>query len=139
MQTTIRVDGSEVVSTTNRLLLATDRLEPKIIRPAIAEGMEYARTYPPTIPGQTYVRTGRYFRSFRITQSGRAFTISSNAVHNNRKYSRYVGGYADGSGQASIHAGRWVLLRTAVQWAMSQIVRLADEAFNRAATGSFGL
>lgn len=139
MQTTIRVDGSEVISTTNRLLLATDQLEPNIIRPAIADGMEYARAYPPEIPGQKYQRTGTYFRSFRITQSGRAFTISSRAIQNRRNYSRYVGGYADGSGQASIHTGRWVLLRTAVQWAMSQIVRLAGEAFNRAATGSFGL
>lgn len=139
MQTTIRLDGSEVVSTTNRLLMATNELEPKVIRPAIIAGMEYARAYPPELPGQKYQRTGTYFRSFRVTQSGRAFTISSRAVQNHRNYSRYVGGYADGSGQAAIHTGRWVLLRTAVQWAMGQIVRLAGEHFNRAATGHFGL
>lgn len=139
MQSTVRVDGSEVVSTTNRLLLAVETLEPKIVRPAVEAGMEYARKYPPLIPGQRYVRTGTYFRSFRITQSGRAFTIASNAVRNGRKYSRYVGGYADGSGQATIHAGRWVLLRTAIQWVMSEVAQLARDAFNRAATGHFGL
>lgn len=139
MQLSVRLDGSEVISAAGRLLTAVDNLEPKVVRPAMNDAMEYARKYPPTIPGQTYRRTGTYFRSFKVTQSGRAFTIATDARQRGRRYSRFVGGMADGSGQAAIHSGRWVLVRTAVQWAMSQIVRLAEESFNRAATGHFGL
>lgn len=52
--------------------------------------------------GQTYVRTGAYGRLTYVEQDGAAFRLVSEAAH-----SEFVGGDADGEGQAWMHVGRW--------------------------------
>jgi len=56
---------------------------------------------PPT--GSTYIRTGDYGSSFYLVQNeGVSYTLHADSDH-----ARYVGGMADGTGQAAIHIGRW--------------------------------
>lgn len=137
----IQLTGDGVIKTKlTRLGLAVEDLKLKDFKREMIAAKDEARIYPSELPGQKYVRTGTYNRSFRFTGSNGSYTISSDAVQKGRHYTPYVGGYADGVGQAEIHAGRWTLIRTAVERAMDRVKRLADEAFNRIInSGGMGL
>lgn len=139
VQFSMRVDGSELKSVLGAIQLASDEITGPVVRDAMNQGMEYTRTYPPELPNQRYRRTGRYFRSFKVIGSGRKFTITTDAVRNGVHYSPFVGGRADGTGQAAIHADRWTRVRTAMLWVASLVAERARDLFNRAATGHFGL
>lgn len=96
---------------------------------ALEEARDVARTYPPELPNQRYRRTGRYYASFKITDDagkgmrGARYILSSNAYQKGRYYTRYVGGLADGTGQAKIHQGRWAIIRDVVLEQLQKLVQ----------------
>lgn len=123
VQITSRFDGEKV----KRSLHTVGAAIPKLTRRRLAAGMKRAQkritTYPPELPRQVYVRTGNYGRSWAVVQNGMSFTLQGRAIgKGGRDYTRYVGGYADGSGQAEIHAGRWMLAATAVDQELATMV-----------------
>lgn len=67
-------------------------------------------------PRGDYVRTGELGESVRIVTEGPSVRIEVGADH-----ARVVVGGADGTGQAQMHAGRWLLLRTAVDSEMDAL------------------
>lgn len=126
---TVEIDDGALRSVVGRMALAVERFPRREMRRYIEQARDQARTYPPELPGQRYRRTGTYFRSFRVTSVGRGYRLASNAVQRGRRYTRYVGGLADGSGQARIHVGRWLRIRDAVERAQQAIVQRAREMF----------
>lgn len=128
----ITFTGDGVIKTKlNRLTLATEKLKTVDVRRELIAAKDEARIYPSELPGQKYVRTGTYNRSFRFAGSAGKYQIKSDAVQKGRHYTPFVGGYADGTGQAQIHAGRWTLIKDAVERAMDRVRRMAEEEFNR--------
>lgn len=116
---------------------------PGVLKADVKEAMEWAKWYasggypsggyngynvaPP--PNSGYQRTGIYGRSFRVVDNGyRSYTLTSNAVQDGRSYTPFVGGYADGSGQAGIHVGRWPKIKDAVTMAAGQLLKQAEES-----------
>ena len=74
-----------------------------------------ATPYPPELPNQRYVRTGRLGRSWQHNRLGQSHLVIRNAASDKgRIYSRYVVGWDTGKGQARIHQGRWWLSRTEI-------------------------
>lgn len=88
---------------------------------AIQRAKKKVTTYPPELPDQQYVRTGRYGRGWKIRRqpgAGRkipGYSLIGRAEQRGRRYERYVGGDAYGQRQAQIHADRWVLVRDAIE------------------------
>lgn len=71
-----------------------------------------SRPYAARLPNQRYVRRGRFGRGWesgRVSQS--KYYIDNTAAAKGRFYARYVVGDSIGSGQASIHRGRWWVFR----------------------------
>lgn len=126
---TVKVDAGEVRSVIDRATLAMERLPQRVIRREIEQARDEARDYPPPLPWQRYRRTGTYYRSFRIELVRRGYRLSSDARQRGRRYTKYVGGLADGSAQASIHRGRWTLIYHAVLAAQQRIVERSREYF----------
>lgn len=126
-QITVRIDDGELRSLVGRAMLAIEQFPRREMRRYIEQARDAARVYPPELPGQRYRRTGTYRRSFRVEPVGRGYRLYSDAVQRGRRYTRYVGGAADGSGQARIHAGRWTLIRDAVESAQRAIIERARE------------
>ena len=71
--------------------------------------------YPPRLPNQRYIRTGRLGRSFGSRQSGRSVF----EVYNNTPYSRWVIWLG---WQAPIHAGRWWTFQKRAQSHVKRLV-----------------
>lgn len=137
--TTVKIDvvGDDVVKTKlKKVALAVDDISKTDIKRELIAAKDEARIYPSEIPGQKYIRTGTYNRSFRFTGSGGTYTIKSDAVLKGRHYTQYVGGLPDGTGQAKIHAGRWTLIKDAIDRALERIKAEAEERFNKILTGS---
>jgi hypothetical protein len=102
----------------------------KVASGGYSGGTSYA--VPPP-PNSTYRRTGTYGRSFVASLDGTLRTglrakLVSNATRRGRGYTRYVGGMADGTGQAGIHAKRWPLIRETVQDGIKEINRDINSA-----------
>lgn len=137
-QITVKVDGGEVlISKMKQTTLAVEELPKKEIRQEMQAAMEAARTYPPEFSGQRYVRTGTYGRSFKLDPVSSGYAIKSDAAQKGRRYTVYVGGRADGTGQVGPqptwpgHAGRWKLILEAVQEAAERIRVRAEEKFRQ--------
>lgn len=128
-QVTVKVDASQVEALGYKAMLAVERLPQKIIKAEITEAVEQVRTYPPPPAGSTYRRTGTYFRSFKIESVGRGYRMSSDARQKGRRYTTYVGGLQDGSGQARVHNGRWMKIREGMLYALNAIIERGDEYF----------
>lgn len=77
--------------------------------------------------GSSYTRTGRYGKSFYVQQtSDKGYKLTSDAVDKyGRHYTPFVGGYANGTGQAAIHArrGGWMLIKDAVDKWVKILIR----------------
>lgn len=128
-QVTVKVDASQVEALTYKATLAVERLPQKVIKAEIQAAVDLVRTYPPPPVGSTYRRTGTYFRSFKIESIGRGYRMSSDARQKGRRYTKYVGGLQDGSGQAAVHNGRWMKIREAMMYALNAIIERGDEYF----------
>lgn len=138
-QVSLKVSGGEViVSRLRELTLAIDKLPKKEIKEEMEAAMEAARLYPPELPNQKYIRTGTYYRSFKLRPNGTGYTLSSDAVQKGRHYTPYVGGAADGTGQAIIHVGRWFRIKDAVSAAAERIRQRAEEKFRKILEGGPG-
>lgn len=126
-QITVKVDDSQVRTTIDRAVLAVQTVPKKLIKAEMQKALDESRKYPAELPGQRYVRTGTYYRSFKLEpMQGQAYRLSSSA-----KYAKYVGGDAQGGSQAWFHVGRWPMIYDRVQDAMQRIVALAEEEFRR--------
>lgn len=123
VQITARFDGENVKRSTRNIGAGIPGLTQKAIERALKRAKTAVTKYPPELPNQRYRRTGRYGRAWGVSQLGMSYTLTGAAIdHNGRDYTRYVGGYADGSGQAAIHAGRWVLGAEAVDNELAPMV-----------------
>jgi hypothetical protein len=125
IQTKITVKDGAVRLGLQRFGDALKKVTKKEMLSAVTEAKQRVSHYPPERPNQKYIRTGAYGRSWNITtdKGAKSYTLKSSGV----KYARYVGGYADGTGQAMVHAGRWALLQAAMQRAAKRfVVRMKD-------------
>ena len=73
--------------------------------------------YPPRLPFQRYVRTGRLANSWRVVGSGKnGASIQNNATGPaGQVYPVYVIGDAQGKSQAGIHKNRWWIARNVIE------------------------
>lgn len=112
VQITINVKNAQLVAKG----LANIRAEiPKIseltIKKAADASVKIMKVYPPPPANTRYTRTFKLRDSFKVTRATNGYTIKADPVQKGKHYGRYVIGYADGTGQARIHTGRWKLLR----------------------------
>ena len=80
------------------------------------------RDYPEKRPGQTYRRTFRFKRSWKIRRLGdTGWRISNTARFRGRAYPQFVMGDAQGRGQAWMHKRRWPVFRDEVEREFSKV------------------
>ncbi len=80
----------------------------------------------PERSGQSYQRTGSYGKGFDLIEEGMTFRLRTGAYDaKGRDHAEYVGGRADGSGQAWMHAGRWpVIAKVIEKWVRGMLAGL---------------
>lgn len=129
-QVTAKITGvGNIQQSLNTIGRAAPRITSRRIGEAMTRAMKRAvpwdggASYAVPTSGD-YQRTGTLGRETNVVQNGEAYTIQSNAYQHGHAYSKYVIGDASGAGQASIHAGRWVLLAQAVE---DELIPLTDE------------
>lgn len=91
-----------------------------------------SQKYPPELPNQRYVRTGRFGRGWtsgRIAQN--RHYIDNTASARGRLYARYVVGNSEGGGQARIHQGRWRVFRKDLDARLPKLVKELDDEIKR--------
>ena len=118
MQLTVKLEAGRVYKGLNKIADAIPDVGFRVVWRMMKAAMERAKTYPPELPNQRYIRTGTYGRSFKIAKLGNGVIgarIESDAVQRGRHYTVYVGGNAMGRGQARIHNGRWAVIADVVQ------------------------
>lgn len=102
-QITLKITGLNNVQRSTRVI---GQAIPKLTQRSIVKALERARIraakYPPKRPGQRYKRTGRYGRDNQVIETEMGGRLEFNAP-----YTTYVGGNAEGQGQAWMHEGRW--------------------------------
>jgi hypothetical protein len=132
LQVTVR--DYEVRTLNQRLRLSIQKLPNGVMRPILdiarkeaSGGYSGGNSYAVGETGGGYVRTGNYGSSTTLEYlGGQSYRIEQGA-----SYSRYVGGYADGSGQARVHVGRWPLLRDVMEKAVEAILEAIEAEFQR--------
>jgi len=80
--------------------------------------------YPPMMPMQKYVRTGRFANSWGVdkVRSG-WYVVRNSATHRGVPYARYVTGDGMGRGQAWMHVGRWWKSKNVMEKHTPELVR----------------
>lgn len=121
---------------------------PAISRKRIYDALMRAKAkvtaYPAQRPGQTYRRTGRYRRGWKVqelvgtTDSGYGgYTLKGEAISpGGRNYTVYVGGDEEGKGQAWMHKGRWIVARGAVLQEAEGLPRSIQDSIGVVARGA---
>ena len=89
--------------------------------------VKQVQNYPPPRSGSRYIRTYTLRNSPRMTPTQSGFRLQINPIQRGRAYGRYVIGDARGGGQATVHIGRWLLLRDIVDFEMT---KLPDTVYN---------
>ena len=135
-QITVTVHDSEVKTAINHATLAVRNLPAKVVKPIMEDAKDEARTYPPELPNQRYVRTGKRYEATKLisvignNQYKTSYRITSNPRYaDGRSGNPYVLGDAKGEGQAAIHRGRWNKLHVVVLKAMEKIIEKGQEYF----------
>jgi len=135
-QLTVKVDDGRVKTVLGNAGLAVQNLPAKVVRPEMEQARDEVATYPAELPNQRYVRTGRRGEATKLVaapgnnQYSSKYTLESNPSYpGGGTGNPYTIGDALGAGQAAIHQGRWVLLRTAVEKAVARIVEKGAEYF----------
>lgn len=82
---------------------------------------------------QAYQRTGIYGGSTNWERNGLAYTVSNSAP-----YAPYVGGRADGTGQAWMHVGRWPIIARVVERWLNKITGKLEDAIDQLAVTTIG-
>lgn len=133
---TVTIRDAEVRTRLSRAVMAVQNLPAKVVRAEMDAARDELRAYPPELPNQRYQRTGRRYEATVIeAQSGNNASAKAYALVSDPRYpggrnaNPYVVGDAYGRGQAAVHVGRWKLLRTVVESAMSRIVERGAEYF----------
>lgn len=85
------------------------------------------------VPERGYRRTGNLGRSGQVVQEGLSSRIEVAAYSKGREYGQYVVGRADGSGQAYMHVGWWMPLRTAVDLELEDLTGKLDSDLEQSA------
>jgi hypothetical protein len=116
MKMTFSARGSRIV---RQGLQDTQALPPKLGRLFFFRTMQkivrIMRPYPAERPGQTYRRTGRLRRGWKIVRLGNTgYKIENRARFKGQSYLRWVVGDAYGNRQAWMHVGRWKVFRDVV-------------------------
>ena len=103
MQFTLKIVDGQVRQSLKSLGEAVPEVTSRDVREAQLSARDEARTYPPEI-SPTYQRTGTYYNSFQVEPTDYAsWRLTSDASQNGRPYTVYVGGNAEGYGQARVH------------------------------------
>ena len=112
VQRGIRTVGQAIPGITKRNFKRAMKRAKKVASGGWSGGANYTVSL---LPNQGYERTGNYGQSFKITEVGWNWRLESHAMgERGQGYTTYVGGNAEGEGQAAIHAGRWPLIKDAV-------------------------
>lgn len=93
-------------------------------------GQFRAKPYPPELPNQRYVRTGRFGRSWthrRVADS--ALAIRNAAAQRGRYYARYVTAGENATGQARIHQNRWWVARKELERLVPKLATVLERKF----------
>lgn len=102
----------------------------RVLRRLLLRVIRAVTRYPAERPGQKYIRTGLYGRSFKLVTkhmgASAGYTIKSDAVQKGRHYTRYVGGNSAGEGQAWMHQGRWPVVREELDGELEHIYAEMD-------------
>jgi hypothetical protein len=77
--------------------------------------------------GVPHVRTDKYVRGWSVVSN----TKQSVTVMNSMPGAKYISGLQDGTGQSRMHAGRWTLLRDALDAVLEALPRALVEALTR--------
>ena len=133
----LTIEDSEVKTAFKRAGMAVQNLPAKVVRAEVEQARrELVEPYPPEIPGQKYIRTGRRYAATRIkAKAGNNAYSKTYTLESNPRYPRggtgnpYTIGDAQGGGQARIHAGRWKLLADVMNAAIERIVERGAEYF----------
>ena len=136
VQLAIRVRDHAIKTVNAKLLTALRRIPAGIVRPEIDAARDELRTYPPELPDQRYIRTGKRYRATRVEYlGGQSYRLISDPSYKGRSADPYVLGDAYGQGQARIHQGRWRLLKDAVEASIERILARVREEFNKIIAG----
>src|SRR3990167_2003442 len=137
VQLTIRVRDHAIKTVNAKLWTALRRIPAGIVRPEIDTARDELRTYPPELPDQRYIRTGKRYRATRVQYlGGQSYRLISDPSYKGRSADPYVLGDAYGQGQARIHQGRWALIKDVVEKSIERILARVREEFNRILTES---
>ena len=97
------------------LAVAVPKIGRRQVRNTLERIKKIMKVYPSPRPGQTYTRTFKLKRGWKIQTAGpTGYTISNRARFRGRSYVKYVVGSATGTMQAWMHKGRWPLFRNVV-------------------------
>lgn len=113
MRLTIKVKGGILVRQgLENIHLETPQVGRRRIRTITNRIVRRMQEYPEERQGQTYRRTGNFFRHWRIDQLEKlGYMIQNTATRKGRLYGQYVVGDAYGTSQAWMHKGRWPSFR----------------------------
>lgn len=134
VQTSVRLEGDDKIREgLNRFSAALPDLTREDLRLALEAAKEKIIEYPPELPGQRYVRTGNYGRSFTVDLDGLTATLKGSAYQNGKDYTVFVGGNAEGFGQADIHYGRWPVIADEAARAADTLKPVLDDDIQKLA------
>jgi hypothetical protein len=129
MQLTIQVRNAELVGKgLANIRAAIPKISEATIKKSANAVIRRMKIYPPPPSKSKYVRTYRLQRSWRAKRSATGYTISADPVSKyGVRYGRYVVGFADSTGQAWMHVGRWNLLRDVLEDEVSKLPPMVEE------------
>lgn len=73
------------------------------------------------------MRTGNLGRSVQVYRRGASTVIEAAAYRRGHEYTQYVIGDREGQGQAGVHQGRWITMRDAVDYQLTELVDTLDK------------
>ena len=112
MQLSITVKNAQLVAKGLANIRAEiPRISELTVKKSADATVRIMRVYPAPPSGSRYTRTFRLRNSFRIDRVPNGYVIKADPVAKGKHYGPYVIGNAYGTGQATIHAGRWKLIR----------------------------
>lgn len=129
MQITIQVRNAELVGKGLANIRAEiPRISQRTIEKAANAIIKIMRVYPAPPAGSRYVRTYRLRDAWKAKRSITGYTVMADPVSRyGTHYGRYVVGYADATGQAWMHVGRWNLLRDVVEQQVEKLPPMVEE------------
>lgn len=129
VQTTLKIYNKKVMLGLKKFGDAMPKIADAEMKKAVTGARDEVSHEPPELPNQKYIRTHRYHYSWKVTKNkAKSYTLKSSGV----KYAPYVGGKVDGTGQAMIHAGRWIRVSDAMQRAARKFIVQMKERIKRA-------